>query len=443
MRDLFVMSSLKLFAIFLVLSVVSDSLAQDKSERSVIEGERQETLVPEEPAVLFSYFDNELAPYISHVELIDLETYEACLNEGLGECDRASQAGIYRLPLHRDEEADGAKEDIDQAWKTFYEAVVTKVHDKINAFPPPWNPFSPCGTHINWAEVFKRQAEGVVEAFAEDQPVYWQDVATALLTNVPLSLWWEGPLPLQDGAVLTAVTSVQPQPGQIPNLFEETRDAVYHTQPFTGDIPLPYTPDELALPLYPGLEDKEVVKGGNVPTDSRESSEGGLEPATVLGQSQFGYGNFFETWGGFEDVWFYKWQGPLYTPSIVASVCTIPYPPFFVIIPYIPVPTFVPRVPRAFYGEVSVPEGYAVPRLNGKPQYSLPDIDATLPAAPTSLPEQPIPEVKDYPEAVPCLPEGATWPPPGYDNIGPPPETPCPEGTPLPPAYQKPLDSGQ
>ena len=442
MRAFFAMPVLKAFTYCLIIAVISVCMAQDKSERLVIEGERGEAITPEELAVLFSYLDNQLAPYISHIELIDLKTYQACLEENLTDCEQAKQLGIYRLPLHRDEEANAAKEAVDEAWKTFYEAVVRKVHDKINAFPPPWYLLAPCGSHINWAEVFKRRAEGVIQAFAEDQPIYWQGVLTALLENVPLSLWWEGPLPLQQGAVLTAITSLEPQPDQIPALFKEPRDALYHLQPLTAGTPLPYTPDELALPLYPGLEAKEVVKGGNVPTDSREDADEGLEPATVLEQSQFGYGNFFATWGGFENTWFYKWQGLLFTPSIVASVCTIPEPPFIVIIPYIPVPTFVPQVPRAFYGEVSVPEGYAVPRLEGEPLWALPDLDAALPDVPKSLPEQVITGVEDYPEAIPCLPEGATWPPPGYDDLGPPPETTCPEGTPLPPPYD-PGNGGQ
>ena len=430
MRALTVVFLLKLSTALLFATVIVSGAAQDKSERSVLEEEREEVLAPEEPKVLLSYLDNELLPYISHVELIDLEIYEACLEEELMECDEMGQAGIYRLPLHQDDEVDKAKEDIDEAWKTFYEAVVSKVHNEINTFPPPWNPLAPCGSHINWGEVLQRQVKGVQTAFAEDQPVYWQDVAAALFNNVPLSLWWEGPLPLQEGAVLTGVTSLEPQPGQIADLFKEPRDAIYHMQPLTAGAPLLYTPDELALPLYPGLEEKEIDKGGNVATQAREKE--GLEPATSLEQAQFGFANFFATWGDFSNTWFYKGQGLLFKPSIVASICLIPNPPFVAIIPYIPVPTFVPQVPRAFYGEMSVPEGYALPRLEGEPQVSLPDFDAALPALPTDLPRQPITHLEAYPDAVPCLPQGVIWP----SDLGPPPEIRCPEDTPLPPIYE-------
>lgn len=417
-----------------MISLFTGGTAQNKSERPVFEGDRQEAFAPDEASVLFSYLDNELVPYTSHAELIELATYEACLEDNLAACDEARQAGIYRLPLHRDDEVNSAKEAVDEAWQTFYEAVLDEVHDEINTLPPPWNPLKPCGTHINWGEVFERQVKGVRSAFAEHQPAYWQDVAAALFEHVPLSLWWEGPLPLQQGAVLTGVTSLEPKPGQIPTLFREPRDALYHTQPLTAGTPLPYTPDELALPRYPGLEDKEVAKGGAA-SEQIQDGEKGLEPAPPLEQAQFGFGTFFATWGEFVNTWFYQWQGLLFKPSIIASICLIPEPPFVLIIPYIPVPTFVPQVPRAFYGDMSVPEGYAVPRLEGKPQASLPDLDAAL-SLPTSLPKQPITEAADYPEGIPCLPEGATWPPPGYEDAGPPPETICPEDTPLPPTYE-------
>ena len=425
------------------LNGLATVLAQDTSERPVMTGEREETLAPDEPAVFFSYLDNELVPYVSHVELVDVEVYKRCLDEGLADCERAGQAGIYRLPLHRDTEVDEAKEAINEAWQTFFDAVVTRVQNKVNAFPPPWNPLLPCGSHVDWPEVFRRQLEAVTEAYAEDQPQYWQNVVTALFTHVPLSLWWEGPFPLQQGAVLTAFTSLEPKPGQISKLFEEPRDPVYHAQPFAPGTLLPYTPDELPLPLYPGLEAKELSKGGNVLPNSQEREEG-LEPATPLEQSQFGFGSFFEVWGDLEDTWFGKWQGLLYTPSIVGSVCLIPTPPFIAIVPFIPLPTFVPQVPRAFYGEVSVPEGYAVPRLVGSPLRALPDFDIALPQTPPSLPPQTIPDFSTFPAPVPCLPESAPWPPPGYEGakLGPPPATPCPAGVPLPPTYGEPSGGG-
>lgn len=417
----------------LVALLFTNAIAQETSARDVIEGEREEALAPDEPGVLFSYLDNNLAPYLSHVELIDVAVFERCLAEGLTDCERGGgNAGIYRLPLVRNEDAERARAAIDTAWQAFYDKTVAKIHQTINGLPPCWNPLAPCGAHINWGCVFERQLQGVAEAFAEYQPEYWQAVVAALFDHVPLSLWWEGPFPLQEGAVVTAITSLEPRPGQISKLFKEPRDPSYHGQPYTAGVPLPYTPDELALPLYPGLKDKEIAKGGNVGQ--------GLAPATVPEYTQFGYASFFEVWGGFEDTWFGQWWGLLYAPSIVGSICLIPYPPFVAIIPFIPVPTFVPQVPRAFYGEVSVPEGYALPRLAGSPLWTLPDIDAVLPASPTSLPAQPKPASRAIPAPIPCLPEGASWPPPGYEasNLGPPPSSSCPPGTLLPSAYGDP-----
>ena len=189
MRALFVNCVLRLCAALIGLSAIASALAQDTSERPVIVDGREANLATDEPAVLFSYLDNELVPYISHVELVDVHVYGRCLDEGLAACEQAGQAGIYRLPLQRDTEADEAKKVIDEAWQTFFDAVVTRVQNKVNTFPPPWNPLLPCGSHINWPEVFRRQLEAILEAYAEDQPQYWQGIITALFTHVPLSLW--------------------------------------------------------------------------------------------------------------------------------------------------------------------------------------------------------------------------------------------------------------
>ena len=374
-----------------------------------------------EPAGVLSFVESSYVP--GHVEIVEMATFRACQARGLEVCEGEGEHVVYRLPFQLEVQVERAVEEIDEAWELFFERVVARIHVRLNALPPCWNPLLTCGAHVDWACVFQRQVMGVAEAFAEFQPLYWSDVVAAITVHLPLSLWWEGVLPLQDGAVVAALVSQTPRPDQYLDLVEEPRDVAYYFQPPAfAELPRPYAVNELDIPEYPGLVDKEEAKRA-------------LARATAWEYEQFGFTGLWQAFSGFEDTLFMRWpladRVAIPMPSIVGSICLIPYPPFVAMVPFIPVPTFVPQVPKAFYGAVTVPEGYGVPRLAGKPLFALPDLDTLLAQAPLTLPAQPQADLEL--EIVPCLPREASWPPPGFESeeLGPPPGL-CPPGTPLP-----------
>lgn len=367
-------------------------------------------------AGLLSYVDYTF-PY--HLELIETATFSRCLAQGLLSCEIAGETGVYRIPLQPASWVAAAEQALEDAWQRFFERTVNLIHQKLNQGPPCWNLLLPCGAHIDWSCVLQRQLEAVVEALTRYQLDYWQEVVSAVLDHLPWSLWWEGPLPLQPGVVLAAVMD-GPMPAQYYALIREPRDLAYYFQPtHFPRLPLPFTPDELGLPFEPGLVEKEQAK---------ES----LEQATPDEYSQFGFAVFWQGWAGTEDTLFMRW--PLVdavvipTPSIVSSLCRLSFPPFIGIVPFIPVPTFVPQVPKALYQPVTVPEGYPIPQLEGRPLYALPDLD--LPALPSG--DQVLPVAlqgrSQGVEVLACLPSQVTWPPPGLavpPDTDPPPR--CPD----------------
>jgi hypothetical protein len=400
------------------------------------------TSAQQEEVGILSYVDLTAPPF--HVELIELATFTRCQQQGIEVCEREGDTGVYRAPFQLEEQATRAEREIDAAWERFYNRTVNRIHGAINAFPPCWNPLAQCGAHIDWACVFSRQVRAVAESLAYYQPPYWQEVSTALLQQLPFSLWWEGPLPGQ-GAVLAAVMG-GPQPQQYLDLAtrEAERDpralTYYFQAPLFPTVPIPYAPHELG----PGIVTLEEAKRG-------------WQRATPLEYAQFGFASFWQARGEWRDTWFMRWplvDGVLIPlPSIVSSICLIPTPPFIAVVPFVPVPTFVPQVPMAVYEYVTAPEGYVIPNLHGRPLWSLPDIDEFVGGVvgqATTLPQQPrfeqaaveamvraagvqapaaLQETLRLMGPVPCLHEGApAWP----GHLGPPPP-PCPPGTPLPP----------
>lgn len=375
---------------------------------------------------ILSYIDTTL-PY--HVEIVHRDTHEACAQAGLYRCEADGEAVVYRQPIQLEEQALEAQDDIDEAWDRFYDRVVNEVHGNINRFPPCWNPLASCGAHIDWGCVFSRQVEAVAEAFVKYQPEYWIDVTEAIVSHLPFSLWWQGVMPLQDGAVIAAITA-RPNPGQYLDLVNTAQDprapAYYFQPPVFPWLPVPHLHGELGIPEYPGIVSLEEAK--------RQ-----LEQASVWEYQQYGFVTFWQAWGDFEDTLFMRWppRRIVPMPSIVGSVCLIPTFPFIAVVPFVPVPTFVPRVPKTFYGFEAVPEGYDIPRLEAEPLFALPDLNELLAGAPEELPNQPPPGAIE--EMIPCLPEEVDWPPPGFDgnedDLGPQPDQ-CPPGTPVPPELE-------
>ena len=312
----------------------------------------------EEPEGYLSYIDIDAAPVsnitgcmeesadtlrrdcLPHVEVVVIDAFEDCVERGEG-CERA---GAYPVSFLPEELAEKTEEAFDEAWDTYYDDTIDEVSKKVNELPFCWLP-SVCPTpNIRWDCVAERLADSATVSLTELQPKYWADVGQALATHMPTALWWESPLP-DGGAVISPIFSLTPKPQQYLDLVEEPRDVPYYSN---LDVPIPYLPNEVDDNL-PGITDKELRKAD-------------LEVATILEYQEFGFVTFFEAYGDFENTLFFKPVRGAY----MFTLCLTPKPPFVFIIP-VPTPLFIPLVPKAFTDQVSVAEGYTLPRVKGNP----------------------------------------------------------------------------
>ena len=279
-----------------------------------------------------------------NIETLHLEPFNDC-SGNLSGCE---EKVAYPVPFVPEDSGTNIEEDIDEAWNTYVNKTIDEVSSEINKLPPCWIP-TPCPPQINWGCVTERMADALVTSYSEYLPEYWESVYESIATNAPLALHWHSALP-DDGAVIAPIFSYTPKPDQYTDLVEDPRDAPYYFQgPLFPRLPVPYLPDELNRE-YGGITDLEERK--------RE-----LEIATLLEYQQFGFVTFFQVYGEFRlEVLFKVARG-----AYLYTACLIPLPPFVVLVP-VPVPTPV-YVPRAFTDWTSVPEGYAIPRIKGKPLF--------------------------------------------------------------------------
>lgn len=279
-----------------------------------------------------------------NIETLHLEPLHDC-SGNLSGCE---EKVAYPVPFIPETSGTDIEEAIDEAWETYVDKTIDEVSSEINQLLPCWLP-TPCPPQVNWGCVAERMADALVTSYTEYLPEYWVSVYESIATNAPFALHWRSALP-DDGAVIAPIFSLEPKPDQYTDLVESPRDTLYYFQgPLFPRLPVPYLPDELNK-AYGGITELEERK--------RE-----LELATLLEYQQFGIVTLFQIYGEFRLAILFKLlRGPyLYT------ACPIAAPPFILPVP-IPVPTPV-YVPRAFTDWPSVPEGYSIPRIKGRPLF--------------------------------------------------------------------------
>jgi len=279
-------------------------------------------------------------------EVISVEQFNDCEGELATCADRYA----YPVPYTPEDSAETVETEIDEAWDTYIDATIDTGNEQLNEGPPCWT-LSVCPPTIDWGCVMKRVAETIKVSLSEHNPNYWKAVHQSLVTNMPGALWWKDPFP-ELGAVIAPVTTLDPVPDfeQYRDLIEAPQDAPYYYQPFGfPNLPVPHGPGEFEG-ANPGLYDRELRKYE-------------LEIGNVLEYQQFGFSTFFITHGELHNQVFYKVaRGPyLYTICLTETPIPIPVP-----LP-VPVPVFIPLVPKAFTTWDSVPEGYPLPHVKGKP----------------------------------------------------------------------------
>ena len=286
---------------------------------------------------------------VPNTEVISVEQFIDCEDE-LATC-RARYA--YPLPYTLEDAADTVETETEKAWETYVDATIDTGNEQLNEAPPCWVP-SPCPPTVDWGCVMQRVAETTKVSLTEHNPEYWKTVHESLVTNIPGALWWQDPFP-ELGAVIAPVTSLNAVPDfeKYRDLVESPQDLPYYYQPFGfPNLPVPHSPGELQG-ADPGLYDRELRKYE-------------LDLGNVLEYQQFGFSTFFITHGELYNQVFYKVaRGPyLFTICLTETPIPIPVP-----LP-VPIPIFIPLVPKAFTTWDSVPEGYPLPHVKGKPLWT-------------------------------------------------------------------------
>ncbi|HEX2864687.1 MAG TPA: hypothetical protein VHN99_08955 [Deinococcales bacterium] len=226
--------------------------------------------------------------------------------------------------------------NLDTAWRDFQRQATETIAKKLNA-APPCSPPTPCPGVPNAGCIATRQVQGIAEALAQDLPTYWKAVGQSLLTGLPEGIWWTSPLP-GGGAVLALVTDAQ---GRVSPPGGDARAGAYFP-PSGAHAAVPVRPGESGPPGIRFLEDLKTA----------------FPPAGLGDYERYGYASFFEVYGGYRDV--------TLIPTLLHT-CLVPGPvPIPVVLP-LPIPTLLPRVPDAERAYESVPEGYGLPRVTGRP----------------------------------------------------------------------------
>lgn len=245
-------------------------------------------------------------------------------------------------------------------------------------------PNFPAPLWFNWEEAGARVARAIARAQGKYLLEYQQDVAQALLPGKRLffPFPWRSHLP-DDGAVIAPIFDPNPNLEQFQRLtqtatqrlggLEGANAYAYYFQhnPLSPIIRSP----SLDLHLLPGRNDVLYTPPGVWKLEELKRWLGPSNPATY---EFYGYVSFFQAWGQVDTTVLPEGQpllrNILYNATALIEDCglfracvTIPIP-----VP-IPVPPFkMPFAgPRTYWGWVSVPEGYAIPRVKGDPLLDL------------------------------------------------------------------------
>ena len=268
-----------------------------------------------------------------NIEVIYIPAFDDCMTTS-GDLVSCSKDPTYHIPFITEAMKNKMDNDIYSAWSKFVDHVRDEVGDELVS----WLPCS-CG---DAGCIAQRTAKGVEQAIAKYYPMYWQEVYQAVATYAPMALHWQNPT-LTKGAIIAPFYDFEPKPTQYAYLVEEPRDVAYY---FSTE-PIPYIPSELNQSSG-GLTEKELKKVF-------------LQEATLAEYQQFGFTALWELYGSwsFQIVWGVR-AGFCVTGSFFGIPIVVPtvYPiaaPLYVI--------------KGFTDNVIVPEGYAIPRVSGKPLF--------------------------------------------------------------------------
>jgi hypothetical protein len=245
-------------------------------------------------------------------------------------------------------------------------------------------PNYPMPLWFNWDEAISRVVSAITTAHTKYLLEYQSDVATHLLPGKHgtfVSFPWHSHLP-GDGAISTPVVDTSVDVGQYQWLAEqagnnlEGADALnayaYYFQHLPG-LGLTRSPTLQAL-----LFGNSVL--GSPPGAWRlEEMKRWLKPANPLYYEHFGYASFFQVWSQLDTTVLPEGKSYIrpilykaFALDIQCHILTLSCEP-------IPMPTVVsvppfvsPFVgPRSYWGWISVPEGYPIPRVDGEPLLDL------------------------------------------------------------------------
>jgi len=242
-------------------------------------------------------------------------------------------------------------------------------------------PNFPAPLWFNWEEATARVTRAIARAHSKYLLEYQKDVAEALLPGKRTLFFpfpWRSHLP-DDGAVITPVFDLDPHLEQFQRLAQTASEklgglegANAYAYYFQHNPLLPITRSPtLDLHLLPGRTDVLYTPPG---VWKLEELKRWLGPSTPTNYEFYGYVNFFQAWSQVDATVLPEGKpllrNILYDATAIIEDCHLFGACVSVPIPVpIPIPPFKMLFagPRTYWGWVSVPEGYEIPRVKGEP----------------------------------------------------------------------------
>lgn len=324
------------------------------------------------------------------VHLTHYDTYYDCLDEiaatpgmRLSDCSERWQAATPAAPPAQQERFNDA---VEEAWRTFERKMIDDLHRALNRLPacmtpPGLNCISmllgapPIFPVPDMACVIDRIMSTYPQSFVEHYPEFWASIAEAVVEHLPNTVAYGltlNPIDPLDGSLVAPIYSPVPdiaitlEDMGLPFTFDELRDEellrglshelrreIYYHEPFLAllglNINVPVLPGELQ-DAWPGIEPLE-----------HDKVELGI--ATAMQYEFKGYTVLNQLYTDRRVHWFFEttWRAPFYRPALQIR-CIFPPIRTPLGIP-IPVPGYM-GVPEL--DEISVPEGYLIPRTGGE-----------------------------------------------------------------------------
>jgi len=302
-----------------------------------------------------SILPNNLTSCLPHIEVIDISQYNTCTSNGtLAECNTDFE---YLVPYITEKQVDDTLFDITKAYQTYRTEVIAIYNSELNKLPNCLDLLAVCPKVFDPVCIADRQQKAYLRVVSEAQPKYWTKVYESIYRHAPAALSYSNPYPTGTGMIFSPVTANNPRVNQYYSklVAPHANDAVEFARRagWIAELDIPYLPDEISIDAG-GISDFEADKRS-------------LQRSTILEQERYGFASLFGIYNNTELGYHFDVLTGPYVPGFCWA-CTTP-----LCVPMIPTPSIIPLPaiiypePRARPRNVAIPEGEAIPHINGNP----------------------------------------------------------------------------